>query len=116
MSLEDFFSFFSSNRCCNKENDLIINQTLTAAKEECMIESRKVMRKSTAGDAGEENFEGDGGLYNMFSCERTKRWKTMVTCTIDCVSQKVGMVRNWFVLITSVKIICLRLSFKPSLV
>lgn len=28
----------------------------------------------------------------MFSCDRVNRWKIVVTCTIDCVAQNLGMV------------------------
>lgn len=82
---------FLRNRCCNTESDSVLNQTLQTAIAECKTESKKAMRKA---ENPEENFEGDGGLYNMFSCDRMKRWKMMVSCTIDCVAQKVGMVKN----------------------
>lgn len=66
-----------------------LNQTLAAAKQQCLMDVRK-SRKSV--NASDDTIEGDGGLYSMFSCDRMNRWKTVVTCTVDCVAQKVGMV------------------------
>lgn len=83
--------FFLRNRCCHTESDLVFNQTLLAAITECKTESKKAMKKV---ESPEENLDGDGGLYNMYSCDRMKRWKMMVSCTIDCVAQKIGMVKN----------------------
>jgi hypothetical protein len=81
-------------RCCENESDSVgLNQTLLTAKAQCMTEARKSMKKF---NASEDTIDGDGGLYNMFSCERSNRWKTMVTCSLDCVSHKIGMVKICF--------------------
>ena len=56
-----------------------------------MSEIRKSLRKN---NDTEGKFDGDGGLYNMFSCDRINRWKTVVTCAIDCVAQKLAMVNS----------------------
>lgn len=90
---------FHRNRCCDKEPEpSVLNQTLLSAKAECMTEARKSMKKF---NASEDTVDGDGGFYNMFSCERTNRWKTMVTCTIDCVAHKIGMVKNSYLICES---------------
>ena len=69
----------------------MLNQTLQTAIADCKAESKKAMRKA---ETPQDLFEGDGGFYNMFSCDRMKRWKMMVSCTVDCVAQKIGMVKN----------------------
>jgi hypothetical protein len=85
----------SSNRCCHKDNELVLNQTLIAAKTDCMSELKKAMKEF---DAAQENAEAENGFENMLSNDRSRRWKIMVTCAINCVAQKIGMVRIVFVL------------------
>lgn len=56
------------------------------------MDTRKNRKINNA--SGDDDFvEGDGGLYTMFSYERVNFHKTLVTCTISCVAQKIGMVR-----------------------
>lgn len=66
-----------------------LNETLKSAKAQCLYETRKGRKNY---NNSEEIIEGDGELYNMFSCNRIKIWKSYVTCTMDCVAQKFGMV------------------------
>lgn len=95
LETEDFsfkFRKLFSNKCCADETDFSdFNETLKVVKTECVIETKK-NRKNYNGS--EDTIDGDGELYNMFSCDRIKRWKTFVTCAIECVAQKVGVVIN----------------------
>lgn len=89
------YNFFS-RKCCAVENN--ISETLKLAKAQCLVETRKSRKPY---NESEDFIDGDGELYTMFSCDRIKRWKTFVTCTIECIAQKVGMVNKYCSLLTT---------------
>jgi hypothetical protein len=80
------------NKCCDADRSVQpANETLSVIKAECMKELRKSRKNVTEKS---DEVEGNGGLYNMFSCEKINRWKTTVTCTMDCFAMKIGVVMN----------------------
>lgn len=78
-------------RCCNEEVELPFNDTFLTTKAQCIAANRKMLRKNNDTQGKSED---DSGLSNLFSCDRVNRWKTVVTCTIDCVAQKLGMINS----------------------
>jgi len=58
-------------------------------KDECYKEVFKARKKLNETD---DTFNGDGGLYNSFTCETAMRSKAATTCAMNCVAQRVSMV------------------------
>ncbi|KAG5670422.1 hypothetical protein PVAND_000688 [Polypedilum vanderplanki] len=79
------------NKCCaeNDESPNQQNEKLQMIKSLCVQEVKKNLTKS---DENATTVESDGGMYNIFSCDKVNRWKTSVTCTIDCMGQKLEMI------------------------
>lgn len=84
--------YFVSHKCCEFDSNATDSTEMMAtAKNQCLTETRKNRQKNNASD--DDVIQGDGGLYNMFSCDRINQWKTLVTCTIDCMAKKLGVVK-----------------------
>ncbi|CAO1421600.1 unnamed protein product [Diamesa tonsa] len=81
------------DKCCNKDDsdisDRPINKTVAGLRWKCIVETRK--KRQPNGTASDE-FEGDGGIFDMYSCDRVNRRKSEISCIMDCIGQKTGMI------------------------
>lgn len=64
---------------------------------QCLRDVKKIQRENAKNSSeSSDKSENDVGLKNLMSCDRLNQWKTVVTCTIDCMGQKIGMVSFLF--------------------
>lgn len=81
-SLIFFNNYLVSNKCCADEQEMPgITQSLSTAKTQCLIETREGRKNNSIADESAEN-----------ESKRLNQWKTVVTCTMDCVGKVTGMV------------------------
>lgn len=74
-----------------EESNFIVNEDIQIIKAECLQEMKKTRKQSNSDNS---TFNGDGGLYNLFSCDRINQWKATITCTLNCMGLKLGMVNK----------------------
>ncbi|CAO1421693.1 unnamed protein product [Diamesa serratosioi] len=81
------------DKCCNNDdNDIAIrsiNKTVAALRNKCVVEIKK---KRHSNGTTDDEFEGDGGIFDMYSCDRVNRRKSEITCIMDCIGQKTGVI------------------------
>lgn len=65
------------------------NENLQKIKTQCTHDIKKSIRKNNTDSSATDDY---GGVYSLFSCDRLNRWKAMITCTINCMGEKLGMV------------------------
>jgi len=82
---------FSSNKCCADTENVTpnANEHLHSIKSQCVQEMKKIKK---AHKSHNSTTDSEGGLYNLFSCDRLNRWKATITCTMNCMGQKLEMV------------------------
>ncbi|XP_070495847.1 uncharacterized protein [Chironomus tepperi] len=79
------------NKCCSDTEDATsnVNTNLQSVKSQCV---REVKKNKRSFDSNNTTTDSEGGLYNLFSCDRLNRWKATITCTLNCMGQKLEMV------------------------
>ncbi|KAL7025148.1 hypothetical protein ACKWTF_013365 [Chironomus riparius] len=85
------YKFKKTFKCCSDTEDTTpnANENLQSIKSQCVQEMKK---NKKAHKSDNSTTDSEGGLYNLFSCDRLNRWKATITCTMNCMGQKLEMV------------------------